>query len=254
MLAEERRRRIMQLVEARGSTSVKELSNSFGVTPMTIRRDLEALASEGLVIKTRGGAITRNYHTGTEVPYAAKMRAHLEEKIRIGRMAASFIRSGETVIIDSGSTAIEVARGLSDQAGLTVVTNDLKIAMELANRPDTTVVDTGGIVQKSVYTLVGPQTLAFLSGLHVDKTFLGADAVDQIVGLTNRTLQEVPIKQAMINAAKEVFLVADSSKFGQMVFAAIAPISSVHHIVTDDGLPEDTAKALVELGISLHLA
>ena len=254
MLAEERRRKITELVESRGGATVKELSEEFGVALMTIRRDLEVLAEQGSVIKTHGGAFPPSRYTASEVPYVSKERAHLEEKRRIGRLAASMIKAGETILLDAGSTTLEVARHLTNQDRLTVVTNDLKIALELAHRPDITLVDTGGIVQKTVYTLVGPQTEAFLRGLHVDTAFIGADAVDLEAGITNRTLQEVPVKQAMMQAAERVYLVADSHKFGRRVFAAVAPLTGFHAIVTDSSLPHQIVESLRELGIAIHLA
>jgi DeoR family transcriptional regulator, aga operon transcriptional repressor len=241
------------MVEHGGGIRVSDLAERFGVGVMTIRRDLSALEAQGLVLRTHGGVLPREESAAAEVPYQRKTSLRPDEKRRIGAAAAAMIRTGDTIILDSGSTTIQVAVHLPPAADLTVVTNDLKIMMELSGKPRVTAIGTGGILHRPVFTLNGPQTEAALRSIHVDALFLGADAVDLTAGLTNRSLHEVPVKQAMIASARHVVLVCDSSKFGRRVFASVCPVSAIHTIITDRGLDPDMVRALQDRGISVEL-
>lgn len=253
MLARERRQLIVEMMRA-GGTTVRDLSSKLGVSPMTIRRDLVELEQQGMLGRVHGGAFLSEENMATEVPYARKRDEFLVEKKQIGKAAAELVRAGETLILDAGSTTLEVGRHLPDNMALTVVSNDLQVLMALAGRSGITVVDTGGILLASVFTLIGSQTEAFIRSLHVDRVFLGADAISPEHGVTNRTLPEVAAKQAMLHAAREVVLVADSRKFGRRVFASVCSLEHLHVIVTDSGVQPEMAAAIQDRGIRMIIA
>ncbi len=246
MLAEERRRKIADHVRRHGRAEVAELSDLFGVSRMTVRRDLAALATGGLLARSWGGALVPEESLSTEMPYALKRRDNEEAKRRIGQHAAALVCDGEVVILDGGSTTLHIATHLRGKRGLTVVTNDLKISIEVAMLPGITLVTTGGILQEGGFSLLGPQAEEFLGGIRANRAFLGADAVDPARGASTRTLLEVAVKRAMIAAATEVILVADHAKFSRQAFAQFCRIDELTMIVTDRAVSADVLAPLSE--------
>ena len=236
MLPAERRQRILELIQHSGSATVEELAEAVGSSSSTVRRDLDRLAALSLVIRTHGGAVLPTHSTAYEKRYTEK-RILRQHENHIGKAAAEFVQEGETVILDSGSTTLEVARNLAAKKHLTIITNDLFIATEITYHPSTTVIVTGGILRPGFNVVVGSATESFLMSVHVDKSFLGGDAVDFDYGLTNATLSEASVKQLMIKAAREAYLVVDHTKFGQRALAKVADLESFKLIVTDHGEP-----------------
>ena len=169
MFAFERQELIVNYVNKVKKDSVKSLSKQFNVSEVTMRRDLKELSEKGLLIKTHGGALSLNHNLSSEIPYARKFSTNVESKREIGKAAAKIIEENDVVIFDAGSTTLEVAAHLPNVKNVTVITNDIKIAMVLASNPNISLIVTGGILQKSVYTLVGPMTENFLSTIHVNK-------------------------------------------------------------------------------------
>jgi DeoR family transcriptional regulator, aga operon transcriptional repressor len=235
----QRQARIVQQLQEDGFVEIARLSASLGADRSTIRRDLGALERRGLVRRTRGGALAGPASGHADIPYEAKRRAQTPAKEAIGARAAELVEPEEAVLLDSGSTTFEVARALRHRRGITVVTNDLNVAMCLAESPGIRLVVTGGILLESVYTLVGPRTVEELRDLHVDRAFLGADAIHHEAGITNVTLVEVEVKRAMIAAAREVVVVADSSKFEHRALAPVCALDDVGLILTDEGLDRE---------------
>ncbi|WP_459980337.1 DeoR/GlpR family DNA-binding transcription regulator [Nocardioides sp. AN3] len=234
--ASARRREILERVTADGYVGAHELATSLGVNPSTIRRDLDSLAKAGQLQRTHGGA--RLVADGSQdIPYARKITQRVEEKTEIAKLAASFVRVGDVVILDSGSTTYQIALALRGQR-ITVITNDLRIAKLVATDSEARLLVTGGELLGSVFTLVGDRALSFFDDLSADWTFLGADAVDRTAGITNTNTLEVPIKRAMIAAAENTLVVVDSSKFGQRALARVASADDVRGIVTDAGIGE----------------
>ncbi len=223
-----------------GYVEAKALADELGVDASTIRRDLDALEREGQAQRTHGGA--RPTPGGTaKLPYTMKEGERLTEKAAIGQAAADRVRDGQTVILDSGSTTYEVARALRNHTGLTVITNDLRIAKYIAETPGMRLLVTGGELLGSVFTLVGERAIAFLSDYTADWAFLGADAIDIEAGVTNMNTLEVPLKRAMITAAGHAVVVADSSKFGRRALAKVAGLDEITNILTDSDLtPTDS--------------
>ena len=247
MLAEERRRKIADHVRRQGRAEVAELSALFDVSRMTVRRDLAALATGGLLARSWGGALMPEESLSMEMPYALKRRDNEDAKRRIGKRAAALVRDGEVVILDGGSTTFHVATHLRGKRGLTVVTNDLKIGVEIAMLPDVTLVMTGGTLQEGGFSLLGPQAEEFLATIRANHAFLGADAVDPARGAATRTLLEVAVKKAMIAAASEAILVADHSKFERQAFALFCRIEQLAMVITDRETPSEVLTPLGEV-------
>jgi DeoR/GlpR family transcriptional regulator of sugar metabolism len=237
MMAAKRRREIVEQVRKSGYAEARTLARDLGVDVSTIRRDLDLLGRSGLIQRTHGGALAMEGAEALDVPYEAKRRERLAEKRAIAEHAAQFVNDGESVILDSGSSTYALAQALRVHRDLTIATNDIRIAHYFAARGGVRLLMSGGQLIDSVFTLVGPATLSFLAGLHVDWSFLGADAIDPAGGVSNFNTVEVPVKQAMIAAADRAVLVADSSKFGRRALATVVAIDAFETIVTDGGLP-----------------
>jgi len=252
MLAEERRARILDILNEseNGAVYVTELSQAFGVSTMTIRRDLDWLEEMALVKRVHGGAVA---YQGLvfEKPFLERGGEFSQEKQAIGRLAAQLVRDGETIILDAGTTTQQVARHLVDKKDLTVVTNALPVAQELARFLQVSTILLGGMLKRKELCTVGPMVTQELSPLAVDRFFLSAAGFTVEKGATDPDLRETEVKQAMIRAAREVVLVADSSKWGVVTFAQIAPWSAIHKLVTDDGLPVEAIQGLEAEGVEV---
>jgi DeoR family transcriptional regulator, aga operon transcriptional repressor len=235
LLVEERRRRILELLAKEERATVEELADRFDVSTVTIRGDLDRLADAGAIVRSHGGALKRLDHQ--DVPIAVKETLHHGEKVRIGHAAARLIRDGETIILDSGTTTAEIARQIKylKLKSLTIITNALNIAMELANLPHLRVIMIGGILRQMSYSTVGPQAEQILRALNADRLFLGVDGLDPAIGLTTPDVLEAQLNGLMIRVAREVTAVADSSKFHRRSLSVIADVSEVHRVITDDG-------------------
>ncbi len=237
MIGERRRREIVARLQRSGYVEARTLARELGVDASTIRRDLDTLGRAGLVQRTHGGALATEGADAVDVPYEAKRRERLAEKRAIAEHAARLVRDGDSLVLDSGSSTYALAEALRVRRDLTVATNDIRIAHYFAARGGVRLLVSGGQLIDSVFTLVGPATLSFLAGLHVDWAFLGADAIDRAGGVSNFNTVEVPVKQAMIAAADRAVLLADSSKFGRRALASVVGIEAFETIVTDHGLP-----------------
>ncbi|BAS27752.1 DeoR/GlpR family DNA-binding transcription regulator [Limnochorda pilosa] len=252
MLAAERRNRVLVQVRSRGKVQVNELSRELGVSAMTVRRDLAWLERSGLVQRTHGGALDPRL-LAEEVPLRRKSTRHPDEKRAIGRVAASLVEAGQTLVLDAGSTVLEAARALEARP-LTVVTNDLVTALELADRPGVTLYCTGGQVRPQVYSLQGSHAEAFLTGIQVHVAFLGADGVDPDLGLFTTNLEKVAVKRAMIRAATRSYVLVDAAKLGTKGFARVAAVTEVMGVITTDRAPAPVVEALREKGLEVLLA
>lgn len=251
----ERQRQICQLVEEKRQATVAELSRRFGVSEATIRRDLEKLESGGTIQRVHGGAIfTDSRRARPEPPILQRSAENAEEKRKIGRAAAALVNDGETVFIGSGTTTLEVARHLRGKRGLTVITNALNIANELAGEHDITLIVVGGLLRHSELSMIGHIAEQTLQELHADKVIMGMRALSLNDGLTNDYLPETMTDRAIISFAPEVILVVDHSKFGKVSTALVAPVTYVSKIVTDDKAPPETVDRLSEMGIEVILA
>jgi len=253
MIAEERRAILVQKLKTTGFIEVSGLASEIGVSGITLRRDLAEMEAEGLILRVRGGAVPRDQGVTLELPYDVKKNQSLSEKKRIGEKAAGFVCAGDTIILDAGSTTYALAMQLISQKHIVVVTNDLHIMVKLASNPEITLISTGGVVRSNVFSLQGHQVESFLSDLTVDKTFLGADAIHPDGTISNVNLDEAQIKRAMVKAAREVYLLADSSKFEKKGFAKVCHISEIHTLVVDRGLPPEKLDEIAAMGVKIVL-
>lgn len=252
MSTSQRRQAILEWLKRDGQVQVRDLVERFGVSEMTVRRDLEHLADEGQLVRTYGGALATR-ELSREQPYAARAAEHTAEKERIASRAAALIQDGDMVLLDAGSTMAALARALRGRKDLTVVTIDLKVALELCDEPGIRVLVTGGTAQPAGYYMYGPLAEQTLRSLTVDIAFLGTSSMDVDYGLTTPTLERVPLKQAMLKAARRSVLVAHASKFGRRSAFFICPPSAFSRIITDATLPADVARSIRKGGVDLDL-
>ncbi|HRR90945.1 MAG TPA: DeoR/GlpR family DNA-binding transcription regulator [bacterium] len=248
----ERRDKILEILIENDQVRVSSLCKLFNVSRETIRHDLIRLQEEGLIIKEHGSAAL-NRESILDIDFAKRARDHAVQKRRIGLEAAKLIKDGETIIIDSGSTTPHIARNIRNIKSLTVITPSLKVTSELGGKEGITVIMPGGIFNPTGYSLYGPQTEEFFSKINASKFFLAIHGVDVERGLTEINIQIAHLKQVMINSAKEIILVADSSKFGKVEYAGVAPIDKVNTVITDRDLDKGIAEGIQSLGINLIL-
>ncbi len=237
----QRRREILRRLLFTGYVEAKALADSLDVDSSTIRRDLDALARDGQLQRTHGGA--RLLDGAVDVPYALKQQQRTEAKKAIAAAAGEAVVDGDSILIDSGSTTYHLAVALRGRRDLTVVTNDLRIALLVADYPAIRLLVTGGELLNSTYTLVGDRAVAFVSDLRVDWTFLGADAIALDTGITNTNAAEIPLKRSMIAAGRTPVVLADSTKLGRHALVRVAQLEEVDQIITDDELNDEDAAA-----------
>ncbi len=208
------------------------------------------MEKEGLLKRTHGGAINARV-TDLELQFNVRANWHKDEKKRIGAAAAGLVKEGDTIILDAGSTNMEIARNLKRIENLTIVTNALNIAMELGGYPGINIILIGGTFKKSTISLVGSQAERSINEINVDKAFIGVNGISLREGLTNTSILEIGIKRAMINAAKEVIVAADSSKFGRVAFVSLAQLTAADKIVTDNKVSLKDIEALRDKGVEV---
>jgi len=254
MLGSQRRSLILELVEESGAVRVADLVERLGVSDMTIRRDIERLAADGLLERVHGGALALPARTGKEPGFEAKSGLWLAEKQAIARAAATHVAPGSTIGISAGTTTFELAREVRDTPELTVVTNSVPVAQLLheSGAPGQTVVLTGGVRTPSD-ALVGPVAVSALRTLHVDLLFLGAHGLDPRAGLTTPNLVESETNRALVASAREVCVLVDSSKWGTIGLSTFAALTDIDILITDSGLPRVAWSALADSVGSLEI-
>jgi DeoR/GlpR family transcriptional regulator of sugar metabolism len=249
----ERRAEIVRLLRERGQVSVADLSRQLDVSEMTARRDLEFLEQEGLARRYHGGAFT-TVSRSFEIPYAARAYERQPQKRAIGVRAAELILPGETVIVDAGTTAVEVARALRDRANLLICPLSLQAAVLLADRPGIRVLIPGGEVRPAEQMLVGEVTRSALAGLRFDTYVMAVGGVSREDGFTDFSLDDVAVKQAALRSARRCVVACDSSKVGKVGFARIGGLAAAATLVTDAELADADRAWLTEAGLEVILA
>ena len=252
LLNEERRRAIVELLNRDGRVLVAHLARHFRTSQVTIRKDLEILHAHGRVHRTHGGALPAQESAREDPTLREKRKLHRKEKLQIAAAAARMVKEGQVVILDSGTTTTEIARALRDFENLTIVTNAVNIAAELAGST-LEVILTGGTLRKNSFSLVGPIAEETLRRLNADILFLGVDGFDVRHGLSTPNLLEAKVNRAMMDVARLSVAVCDSSKFGRRSLSTIAPPSSVHHVITDRNIPRSNLNTLRKAGIPVTL-
>jgi DeoR family transcriptional regulator of aga operon len=264
---------LLELLTERGRLDIEEVAAELDVSPATIRRDFDHLAEQQLVTRTRGGAVSAP--VSYDLPLRYKASRHAPEKQRIGEATAALLPLRCVLGLTGGTTATEVARavaaraatsaagsgaglgaglGGADQEPATIVTNAVNIAGELMVRPHVRVVLTGGVARPQSYELVGPLAERTLADLSLDVAVLGVDAVDPEFGASTRHEGEAAINALMASRARQVIVVADSSKLAQRAFARVCPVSAMTTLVTDDQAPAAVVTAFERLGVRVHRA
>jgi len=252
MLAAERHARIAELIVHQNAVTVSDLCKRFSVSDMTIRRDLQRLEEEGLLLRTHGGAVARA--SEQDAAYGVREQAQRDEKEAIARVAASLVQPGETILLDAGTTTAHLARHLHGKAELTVITNSLHVLRELGGDAQITLIATGGTVRQSTLSFVGSWAEEMVSRFHAERLFLAATAIDLGRGLYNSNVYEIGVKQRMIHSAREVILLADHTKFGRQSTAKIADLDVLSCVVTGSQIAHEIAVGLRQHQIDVRLA
>lgn len=251
---------LLDLLADRGTIEVSTLAQEMAVSAATIRRDLDHLADQQLIVRTRGGAIANSI--ADDLPLKYKMGRKAPEKQRIGRAAASLIAAGSVVGLNGGTTTAEAARaialrsetGVDDETwSATVVTNALNIANDLIVRPNLKVVTVGGVARPHSYELIGPLATLILNVIRIDLLLLGVDALDVDFGAGAHNEEEASINALMASRADRVAVLVDSSKLGRKAFARICPTSQISTVITDTGADPGQVAALQALGIEVMI-
>ena len=255
LLAEQRRRKILDLLEQKGQVTVRDLVERFAVSAVTARGDLDALASNGSAVRSHGGAV-RRLEASQDYPLRLKETLHRGEKIKIGRAAADLVRPNEVIILDSGTTTAEVARQIKTKKiqPLTIITNALNIASELMDAPGISVIMVGGLMRPISCSFVGPQAEAMLKEFHADRLFLAVDGFDLAIGASTPDVLEAQLNGLMMQVSREVNIVADSSKLGRRSVSRIGPLERIHRLVTDGHAPQEFVDALRKQGVEVLTA
>lgn len=240
---------VLERLSGNGSVGVGDLAGELGVSPATVRRDLRLLEDQHLLTRTHGGAVAQGVLY--ELPLRYRSARHGEQKLRIAREAAARISEGTAVGLTGGTTTTEVARALVATPRLTVVTNSLSIASELAVRPNLKLVVTGGVARAESYELVGPLAESSLAGLNLDVVLVGVDGISARAGLTTHHEVEAHTNRALIDRASVVIVVTDSSKLGVVAFAQICELGRITEVITDEEAPPAAVRELTAEGIQV---
>lgn len=251
-----RRKKILNLLTEQGQVHIQSLSNDLKVSEVTIRHDLDQLEKQHMLIRARGGAIKINQNVAQEQYLSEKNKINFIEKSRIGKKAAQFINDFETIILDSGTTTMEIIRNLPPLKNVTIISNAMNIVNQLMANEDNNIniVVPGGFLRTNSNSLVGSFAEANLRNMYVDKVFLGVDGFDIKQGIFTPNIEEAHLNQIMIEIAKEVIIVTDSSKFLKKSFAFICDLSKIDIVITDDKISEEYKKRLEDNGIRVEIA
>ncbi|MCC6146970.1 MAG: DeoR/GlpR transcriptional regulator [Anaerolineaceae bacterium] len=243
---------ILDQIEENGSVNVVDLATALNVSEMTIRRDLSTLEKEGLIRRIHGGAVSargRNY----EPPLLLRSNTNIEVKQLLGKYAAAMVAEGDSLSLDVGSTTYELAINLIKRQNLTVLTPSLHISGLLLQQPNIRLILTGGILRSTEGSLIGEFARHTIENIFVDRLFLAVGAMDSQAGFTEYNDDDTLIKQAMIKNAKEVIVVADSSKFQKIAFSLIGPLELAHYLITDQVPPDALLSSFKRVGVAVHV-
>ena len=250
MLVAERHQKIGEIINNKGSIRVSELSTLFGVTEETIRRDLEKLENEGILQRSHGGAVSVRENQ-TEVPYFEREITNVEEKKAIAHEALNYIQPSDRIILDASTTAWYMAKILPD-IPLTVLTNSIKVSMELANKEKIEVISTGGILQSRSLSFVGPLTEQSLSFYHVNKAFISCKGIHLDHGISDTHEMQALLKRKMIDISDQVYVMVDYSKFEKRAFTRITSLNAIDLVITDAQTDSKHIQQLKELSVEVN--
>ena len=247
LFREERRQAILDRLATAGRVSVAELSASFGVSEVTVRADLQALAERKLVVRTHGGAMMAG--STNELALVLRRQRQVKEKSRIGAAGASMVCDGDAIFLDSSSTSLAIAHHLKQHQHLTVVTNSLEVAHELFDAPHIDLLMVGGILQRATASFTGAYGLHELQRLNLEKGFFGAHGISPDAGLTDVSPDEAAVKRPLVERCRQVVAVLDATKWGRVGVASFADLTQIDRVITDAGAPEKLVQQIQTAGI-----
>jgi DeoR/GlpR family transcriptional regulator of sugar metabolism len=253
MLPNQRRVKILDLIKEDGQAKVMDLSRVFKVTEVTIRQDLERLEKAGYIIREHGGAYLKDIDLNVR-NLSLQNQVNMDKKIMIAQKAIEFINEGDTIILDSGTTTTEIAKLLDNYKNLTVITNALNIALILGAQASINVIVTGGEFKAPTLSLTGQKAADFFNNIHVDKLFLATAGITLKSGLTYPGISDIVVKRAMIEAADETYLVADSTKTGKSSFASLGALSLIDYFITDKHIKSEFLQRFKSHDIKIFVA
>jgi DeoR/GlpR family transcriptional regulator of sugar metabolism len=253
LMANQRREKILELLREDGSAKVTNLSKLFRVTEVTIRQDLEKLEKDGSIVREHGGAFLKNVEDHVR-NFSITHQENMDKKALIAEKSLEFIESGDTIILDSGSTTTEIAKRLRGKKNLTVITNAMNIALMLGAELGIEIIVTGGEFKPPTLSLTGQKAADFFKGLNVQKLFLATAGISLKSGLTYPSISDLVVKKAMIEAAEITYLVADSSKIGKSALASLGALSLIDYIITDEEIDTKDIKLFEANEIELIIA
>lgn len=249
----ERRNYIIRKLSDQGHLSVTDLAGELSVSGVTIRKDLQYLEERNILVRTHGGALTPE-HFVHEMPFDEKAKRNVEEKKRIGKRAAELVSDQDSIILDSGSTTLQITRHLRDRRDLTVATNSLHVALETMRLTHARLLMLGGVLRRNSASIVGPCAEAMMRDHAFRLLFLAGDGFDVSFGLTTTDEFESRLNQLMMDAADTTVVVLDSSKFGRRGLCRIAGADEIDTVITDEGIPDSAAKMLDNHGVQVIIA
>ena len=257
--AAQRLQQIAEQLRSQHVVSIASLSKALGASEMTIRRDLMRLEKMGLCRRTHGGAVSTHGILARDIDYRQREQLHVAEKVAIGRAAAAMVQEGETIAIDAGTTTAQLAVALKGRRNITVITNSLRVLDQLCDSPGITLISTGGTVAPAMdgefghgdHFLVGSLAEATLRRFRPHKAFMGTTGITITDGLSNSLIEQAELKRLMMELSAEVILLADHSKFGRVASSIAGPVTLLHRVITDTGIPSQMKGALEELGIEV---
>ena len=257
-IPEKRRLEIKKIITKNNSISVISLAKLFNVSEITVRRDLQKLEKDGFLDKVHGGAIARRFKAEYDPVYLEDIKLNKDKKENIAKEAAKEINDGDAVIIESGTTCLELVYNLADKRNLAIFTASVPIAYELwkvsLNRNDLEVNICGGLIEAKSNTLIGSQAVQFFQNINADIAFIGAVAISIDKGiLTTHSQMDADVIRSIVNNSKRKILLADSSKFKKRAHISILPLTIFNKIITDTGIDKDVADKIINLGIELKM-
>ena len=250
MRKQDRHELVCELVQQTGRVKVGDLAARMDVSEMTVRRDLEELEDRGVLTRVHGGAVS-NVSRSYEPGFAARRLQHVDAKKRIGQAVAELVRDGETLILDAGTTTLEVAYALPSDRRLRVLALSLFVADAVADMPNVTLMIPGGVVRRHERSFIGGLTTATFANLQFDTVILTSGGVDAVAGVTEYEFDDSETKIAALRSAKRIIVTVDSSKLGAVAFVRLCPIDAVDVVVTDRAAPSETVEAIRRAGVQV---
>ena len=245
-----RRAEILESLQNKGEISVIAISKKYKISDVSVRNDLAHLEKKGLLIRTRGGAI-KAQPVNFDLNLNQRLKTNYKEKQRIGKKATEYIKDNYTIVMDNGSTTMEVARNLNGFKNIKLITNSLPIADIVADFSDIDVIIPGGELRAEMRSLVGPMAEKSILNYHCDIAFLGTDGIDPELGISTPQIEEAALSEKMIQIANQVIVVSDSSKFGRKSFVKFGNINEIDIIITDKGIKEEDFNQYTDFNMEL---